>query len=465
MEPNMEGAPSEALPTDAEKWDIFDLYINARSFSDQSNVERAASAFTVSPDVVGALFAQPYASLRVNGDPERKSYGAICFLTEDGVYQVRVMSLLRAGECYEFEWTFHSSPTAPGNGIPRGDLSHRKARIHRRKRSGGLTADTANVLCMKQLSEPVAPQDMTLRIFCPAIDETIDINLGDLSVRQQQSPAVAAAVAANKEAQRAEEMAPWRHLLRLLGTLRAIDRIAFERLPGPLKAALSATDLESRLSALTPTDLAPLQTQGMLPWRLAHMEAAYVPDLLLSIQIQQNLRKQAFITLQYQNAAWPIPPLVEAAIPDRLAPYDLQAMMTIGALREMRRLWDEKAEQLARIDPRVTVMLKGGIISQLQGRPEFAPLLSDPRILKEVQDDRDVQRRRAGNFDMSPAEVSRMIAYQQEMAMIPLGVGMTGGMLGGVMGLVGMESIKKKYASAPPAEGAPPWKVYEPYMC
>jgi hypothetical protein len=87
---------------------------------------------------------------------------------------------------------------------------------------------------MKQLSKPVAPEDMTLRVFCPAIDETIDINLGDLSVHQQQSPAVAAAVAANQQAQRAEEMAPRHHLLRLLGTVRAIDRIAFERLPGPL---------------------------------------------------------------------------------------------------------------------------------------------------------------------------------------------------------------------------------------
>ncbi len=69
----MDGAPSEASPTDGENWDIFDLYINARSFFDQSGAERAANAFTVTPDVVSALFCQPYAWLLVNGDPERKS--------------------------------------------------------------------------------------------------------------------------------------------------------------------------------------------------------------------------------------------------------------------------------------------------------------------------------------------------------------------------------------------------------
>ena len=135
-----------------------------------------------------AIFGDEYAALATNGDPNLGPGGVIAFVTALGVHEVRVFSRLRAGCYYDFAWRFDAGPYDADRARPAGDiqsvgdLANRAIVVPRW--NNGLESGRANVVWLvnpRQVSTPVRPAEMNLRIYSADIDETIDLNLASLA--------------------------------------------------------------------------------------------------------------------------------------------------------------------------------------------------------------------------------------------------------------------------------------------
>jgi hypothetical protein len=364
MDQTSAGAPS----SDGVGWEIFDTRVR---WPEQFGESQTPDVYELKPGFLAALFRERYRRLRVNGDPRMGRLNAVCCETSSEVYQIRVMSGMRPDERYEFNWTFRPPAREDASGMPCGNIENTVLRISlRRGRDETYPANVAWLAPKDQLRPPIDPEDMNLGIYCPEIGERITVKLGDFTVTYHETAAKKEAARQVAEAKVVEEIQPWRAVLHWMSEVGRVDRVAYQRVPDPIKYFFGFNvdwhSTTARLQQLTMYEIAAWQQQGILPRQLPRMEDDYIADLLLSIDLQQQIAQDADIPLIYNEAPWPFPALVQSLQDfQNLAAVDLQALMTIGALREKWRRHDELIDQMARTDSRIRTLLEGGLIGQL----------------------------------------------------------------------------------------------------
>lgn len=445
---------------EAEKWAVFRDQIGAQNWEPIGPDGHGGIVSALSNEWLKALFEVPYLSLLRSVDADTGAIRAVMFLTQDGTHEVRVASRVKPGEWYDFRWGFRAPRAADDDGLPCGHVERRV--VPARRSAGDDAVGTANAVWLiapERAQSPASPADTVIRLFCPELDETIDVTLASLAVAYRETPrqqqARAEANHAQQFAEAETEARPWQALFHWMLQLRQIDAAAFGRIPPPVRAALVQ-------NAITPALIAQWQMQGLLPPRPARLDESRAGEVRASIQLQKTLTTQPAVTMAYTALQMPLPfpPLVLAVDPKHLAVPDLQAFMTIGALRELHGALDERLEELARTDPSVRARVQGpGGKAQLLQDPKYAELLADPRMLQEVLEEQDIQQRRQGKFGPTDREAAAMLQQRQQDMMSMLGNPMFG--MGAGMGLLGGPFA----GSRPAPPGSPPWKLYEPYLC
>ena len=461
MDQTSAGMPS---PSSAIEWEIFDRQVR---WPDQFDESPTPGVYELKAGFPEALFHGRFRALRVNGDPKSRRLNAICFETPGGDYQVRVMSAIQPGGHYEFNWAFRPPKPEDFLGIPCGNIKNTVLYISLRR--GRDDTHPANVVLLgpkDRLRPPIKPDDMNIGIYCEKIGERITLRLGDFTITYHETAAKKEAEQRQVHIAMAQEILPWRVVLHWMSEVGRVDPVAYQRVPDQIKyffgGNLDWHSTTERVQRLTMEDVVAWQHQGLLPHQLPRMEDEYIADLQQSIDLQQQIAHDPDLELIYNEAPWPFPTLVQS-LPDfrQLTALDLQALMTIGALREKWRRFDELIDQMARTDGKIRTLLEGGLIVQLTQKPEFARLLADARVREEKDDEEDIIRRRNYDYTMSKRELKRRNEFQKALAGMHMEFIQT---FDYGQGLDRFAAIRQFYMSAPPRGDAPRWKIYEPYM-
>jgi len=401
----------------------------------------------------GALFGDDYSAIATTVDPNLGPGGVIVFVTALGIHEVRVFSRLRPGCYYDFAWRFDAAQVDGDNSRPNGgremigDLNNRAISVARL--NNGIESGRANVVWLinpRQVSIPVRPDEMNLRIFSADIDETIDLNLASLAVRHQES--------AGEQQLR---ILPWRRLLVWMNRLRDVDRAAFNKIPAPLKSFVGARDASAQIERLPMAAFADWSRQGLLPRELALIIPDDVAPLRDSIRLQQRLAAQPDF-LKMFNQTCPIPTLLLRVDAGALDPADLQVFMTIGALRELHGFLEIEMNKLVMRRPDIQAILKSPQgARQLELDEEIRALKVHPEAVREQQDAQDVMLRKSGQYGPTPRDMLRF--QESQLAMMQA---QTIGMVDPLMGIAAAWDANRK---AKASTSGPPWKVYTPYLC
>jgi hypothetical protein len=193
------------------------------------------------------------------------------------------------------------------------------------------------------------------------------------------------------------------------------------------------------IEAITEQQISAWQAQGVLPPELALINPSTdTQPLLDSIRAQQKLNGQRGSGGGLMHM--PEVPLVLRRIdPATLDGMDLQALMTMGAVRQIHSYVER--ERLKLLAKRPDLQAKSQSpqgLSAVEMDPEMQMINAHPLAQKEKMDQELIQQHRLGNFmfDMQ-------LAQAREQAK--------------VMGSFGVPSL-----FAEPA--APPWEVYKPFL-
>jgi hypothetical protein len=407
-------------------------------------------------DWLRVMFKGTYASIRACAGAGLQPMQAICFVTPGGVHELRVFSRVRPGEYYDSTWQFGE----PAGAEALADIGHaQRRRLVVPLSNGEGPIAPANAIWIFDPSHEIGnltEADYNVRIFCPPIDETIDVNARSLDVRFQESVG-----------ERQMRLVPWQRLLVWMQRLRQLDKSAYRRINKPLRSWLDSRDCEQRIATLGEAEIGMMQQQGMLPPYIAWLTPEEAPQMAESIRLQQGIARRKDVLLQYANLMRlpnfsPIPALLMQVDPARLDLLDLQVFMTIGALREIHGFVEVETQRLLQRRPDLQTAMQnpqGG--RGLQSDPEVAALNAHPRAVAEQQDAQDLMLRKAGSYGpttrelMVAGQVMMNIGNQQLSATMLLG--------GGAGMLFGLDATNQ-YIAAALAEG-PPWKIYVPYIC
>jgi hypothetical protein len=258
--------------------------------------------------------------------------------------------------------------------------------------------------------------ERTIRIFSADIDEEIEFSLQSLAI-----------VAGQSRQEKALQTLPWKRLLVWYARLQSLDSQAFGRVPKPIQQLLRQRGFEAAVEALQWTDVEGWQRQGVLPQELAWIFPQDAQPLAESIRLQQQLANDS----RRQSSAWTswltgpsympeIPKLLCGVDARALDLADLQAFMTMGALREVHGFVEREMQKLFARRPALQTLsqLPQGQ-NQIQQDAEVQMINAHPQAAKEQQELLQMQYRRMGNytFDMQLAQ-----AKQQAEVMRQFGV-------------------------------------------
>jgi hypothetical protein len=407
------------------------------------------------PDWLRVMFKGAYVSVRACAGANMQPIQAICFVRPDEIHELRVFSRLRAGEHYDSEWRFGA---VPGEEVAEyGHFGSRRLTVALAGAQGAVAP--ANAIWMFDTSRPpesLTEADRNIRIFCAAIDETIDVNAHFLDVRYQENVM-----------ERQMRLVPWQRLLVWYLRLKGVDKGAYRRINKPLRAWLETRDVEQKIAMLTEPEIGMMQQQGLLPGYIAWLTPEEAPQMIESIRLQKSIACRKDVLLQYANLMRlpnfsPIPGLIQWVDPGQLDMIDLQIFMTIGALRELHGFVEVETQRLLERRPDLKAIMQSPQGSRaLQSDPELAALNAHPRAAQEQQDAQDLMLRKAGSYGpttreiMTAGEVSMNISNQQLTATM---------FMGGSAGMLFGLDAADQYIAAALANGAP-WKIYLPYLC
>jgi hypothetical protein len=426
-----------------EKWTTFGN-VDAQCWTQLGAPAPGFTTWQLRDDWRDALFGGAFKRAIVNADQNLTSFRAVVFVTQEDVYEVRVFSRQSAGAFYDFKWRF--AGTAESAPSEAGSLERRAVSV---ALNGGNVTATANVVWLihpSQIATTIAPSAKNIRVYCAAIDETIDLNLDSLDIRYQESV---------QEQQM--RFVPWQRLLMWMVRLQGIDPPTFGRIPRPLQAWLQSRNVEAQIGSITERDISAWQQQGILPPQLSMMKHEDVTPLRDSIRLQQGLARQPDVMMLFPQGC-PIPRLLLGGDPSTLDPLDLQVFMTIGALREMHGFLETEMQRLMERRPDLQVIMQSPQgARQLENDSEIAALKAHPQAVKDTQDMQDVMLRRAGSYGPTMREVTRV-----EMNRLEMMQAQTMGMM--MSPLMGMAAAMQVGQSQAAANVGPPWKLYTPYL-
>lgn len=408
------------------------------------------------PDWLRVMFKGAFTAIRAVAGPGLQPLQAVSFAHHDGLYELRIYSRLRIGEYCDTCWLFTA---AKGAELPEhvGHLGRRKLEVPL-VGPEGMTAPV-NVIWLvdpdRAGQEPI-PQDFHIRYFCPAIDETIDLNAATLDIGYVENAM-----------EKSMKVLPWQKYSFWLRELRRYDKHAYGRIPKKIRQWLESNDGQRFTQQTNEQEIGYLIQNGMLPPWLAWLTPQEAPQVFESVRLQQNVARRADVLQQYalqlQMPGFnPIPPLIQAVDPTRLDVVDLQIFMTIGALREIHGFLEVAQAELLRRRPDLQTAMQSPNGSKiLQADPEIMALNNDPRVQTEQLEQQAVMARRSGNFGPTMAEI---VAAQQIMLNIQQQQ-ITGQLFGAGAWtmMMGMDA-PNQYLTAALANG-PPWKLYKPYCC
>ncbi len=410
----------------------------------------------IKADWLRVMFKGAYVSIRACAGANLEPMQAICFVTPEGVHELRVFSRVRTGEFYDSAWLFGQ----PGDAERFGDVGHaRRRRLEVPLSNGEMPTASANAIWMFDPSgalESLTEADRDIRIFCGAIDETIDVNAHFLDVRYQESAG-----------ERQMRLVPWQRLLVWMLRLREIDKSAYGRINKPLRSWLETRDIEQRLAMLSEQEVGMMQQQGVLPPYIAWLRPDEAPQVVESIRLQQSIAGRKDVLIQYANLMQlpnfsPVPALLTRIDLSQLDIFDLQAFMTIGALRELHGFVEVETQRLLERRPDLQAAMQSPQGARgLQGDPEVAALNAHPRAVAEQQDAQDLMLRKAGSYGPTARELTFATQVMMNISTQQLSATM---FMGGGAGMMFGLDAANQYIAAALAEG-PPWKIYLPYIC
>lgn len=443
-----------AMPPDPDrKWAIL-AKIDLECWEQRGTSSQVCPIWELKADWLRVMFKNAYVSVRACAPAGMRPLYAVCFVTPEGLHELRVFSHLRAGEYYDSSWRFGEAP--PGTGDRVGHLGRRRLEVA--LTNGETSVASANAIWMvdpARLGQQLGPQDLRIRIFCPTIDETVDVNAATLDLAYQEN-----------QLEKQMKVVPWQRYLFWLTQLRRIDKAAYGRIPKTVRRWLEGADGQACLSRMSEQDVGRLLQQGMLPPYLAWLNPQEAQQVMDSIRVQRGVAGRQDVLQQYALMMQipgfnPIPRLIQAIDPGRLDIFDLQVFMTIGALRELHGFVEvQQAELIKRRPDLQAAMQSPQGARQLQADSEVMALAADPRAQAWQAEQLELQARRAGNYGPTSPEVMTAMQVITNIQQQQLGMMMLGSNLGMFAGL----NAAEQYTKLALANG-PPWKLYKPYCC
>lgn len=378
-----------------DKWAVFQT-IPREAWQHEAHPTGGSALARLPTEWVREYFQEAYAHVSGSVDPATGVFTIYLFQRVDGASEITVLSRQSPGEYYDFVWD--------AGDVAAGNPKH----IPRLSSQTGARAGTATA--------SASAGERTIRIFSADIDEEIEFSLQSLAI-----------VAGQSRQEKALQTLPWKRLLVWYARLQSLDSQAFGRVPKPVQQLLRQRGFEAAVEALQWTDVEGWQRQGVLPQELAWIFPQDAQPLAESIRLQQQLANDS----RRQSSAWTswltgpsympeIPKLLCGVDARALDLADLQAFMTMGALREVHGFVEREMQKLFARRPALQTLsqLPQGQ-NQIQQDAEVQMINAHPQAAKEQQELLQMQYRRMGNytFDMQLAQ-----AKQQAEVMRQFGV-------------------------------------------
>ena len=410
----------------------------------------------LTPDWLRVMFKGAFVTVRAVAGQGLQPLQAVSFAHPDGQYDLRIYSRLRPGEYCDTSWLF-SAP--PGADLPPhlGHLGRRKLEVPLVASDGfGAPVNVIWLVDPARVGQEPVPRDFHIRYFCPAIDETIDINAATLDVGYVEN-----AMEKNMK------VFPWQKYVFWLRELKSIDKHAYSRIPGKVRGWLQSQDGQRFSAQTNEQEIGYLIQRGMLPPWLAWLMPQEVPQVMKSLRDAQNIARRPDViqqfAMQLQMPGYsPVPKLINVVDANRLDAADLQVFMTIGALREIHGYAEvAQAELLKRRPDLLAARQSPNGNKILAADPEIMAVNSDPRVQADQAEIAAVQLRQQGQLGPTMVEIAAAMQVitkiqQQQIVGQLFGAGLWTMMLG--------MDAPNQYLTAALANG-PPWKLYKPYCC
>ncbi len=342
---------------------------------------------------MSACFGQDYQRVFRDTDPFSDQAGSFGFLRTDNTYEFVVFSRAAPLHVYELSWNLNSG--------------------------------ASNLLYDGQAAEGIeaGPLDGNPQVVClrhKELGEQIALHVDTLE--SGMAPARAARETAALE--------PWRRALSWYLVARNNDPNTFmRRMHQAFRQFLDSVPL----NAMTLEHLQFFQAQRLLPESLPDCEKENMPQILTDIRQQQ-----AYFNSPMGNR---IPRIFMGLDPGKLEVIDLQALIMMGAVKELRGFIDRELLKLSRTNPEIKRLWNtpNGRAAIMQ-RPEIAAIMQHPEAQYEQQQNAEKAMRQQGLMNGNSAEVENLLQQQKAMQMM-YGVG------------------PAPVGKVPP----PPWKIYEPF--
>jgi hypothetical protein len=328
------------------------------------------SLWDLHPKWMKACFDFEYQRVYRDTDPSGDQAGNFGFLRQDASYEILVFSRRATLSCYEFSWVRGGAAVQPQmNGQPCPNATVSMA--------------------------PNDPGAVVLRN--PALDETITLNLETLESGSAQARA----------AREAAAVEPWRRVFTWYTVVRANDPETYmRRLHQTFRQFLETVPS----SSYAQEHIQYFQSQRLLPDVLPDIGPENMPQIVADIKAQQR----CFNSPQ----AGQVPRIFRVLDADRLEPVDAQALIMMGAVKELMGFVDREMAKLGQTNPEIKKLWNTpNGRAQIMQHPAVLALMQHPQAQKEQQENMEKAMRTQGAMSGNLADVDMMLANQKMMQM------------------------------------------------
>ncbi|MCC2671523.1 MAG: hypothetical protein K0Q72_3994 [Armatimonadetes bacterium] len=349
------------------------------------------SLWDLHPKWLTACFGWEYQRAYRDTDPWKDVTGTFGFFRQDNTYEFLIFSKTSPLHCYEFTWNQTSTVVAPTmDGLAREGL------------------------------------EATRQNDNPALVLLRDRQTGE--VVQLHVEMLESGSAPARAAREAASLEPWRRALSWYLVVRNNDPETYMR---RVHAAFRQFLESVPLNTMTMEQLQFFQQQRLLPEILPDAGPENLPQLMAEIQQQR-----ACFNSPHGNR---VPRVLLGIDPHLIELVDVQALMMMGAVKELKSFVDRELIKLGKTNPEIKRLWNTpNGRAQVLAHPAVQAIMNHPEALKEKQDAMHAAWRQMGQQNGMAYDIEQMIANQQMQQM------WNGGGGGG---------------NEPP----PPWKIYQPF--
>jgi len=332
------------------------------------------------PKWMAACFDLDYQRVYRDTDPGGDQAGNFGFLRQDSAYEFVIFSRAAPLYCYEFTWIRGGASVQPllnGTPCPNATVS-------------ALPADPGAIVLQN-----------------PALEETIQLSLETLESGSAQARA----------AREATAIEPWKRAFSWYTVVRTNDPETYmRRLHQNFRHFLDTVPANS----YSQEQIQYFQSQRLLPETLPDVGPEHMPQIVADIKTQQRL----FNTPQ----AGQVPRIFRVLDPDRLEAIDAQALILMGAVKELLGFIDRELLKLGMTNPEIKKLWNTpNGRTQIMQHPAVVALLQHPQAQREQQENMEKAMRTQGAMNGNLADIEAMLANQKMMqmwsGMMPMNIG------------------------------------------